>query len=477
MKNSVSNNRLAHMFRKFISTQSEYTQKLKGQLLCGSKVIHQQAVQPAVFVLANENESTYFGNAHCNSPWCCPHCSPIVMAKKAKNVACAIDALSTLYKQDACMITFTIPHTKGMTCKDTYDILRATWRNFTAVPKQIIHKYNLKIDVNEENHRGGVAVGKKGEERTYDINRPGWQKVRKLGMIYSVKVYEFTWGEDHGFHPHIHGLFWLPRENFQKIGQLEEELFECWWKCAKAQTLKYYKNKHPETSDEENAKIVDKIFTDWRKTPKTGHRSVHISRNEDGSVRVITSSMYLDDWSGDAELTADYRGKEARNGHLNPYQMLVKAHESKDEERIKYLRLFTEYAMATKNTRRMEFGKHKEKDLPQLSEIIKQWKKTQTYTERIKKKCMEKAEKLRLVCWFTEKQWLLICFLTSRYDVDLRSLILEKARLPDGKRKIQELLFENGIDISQNGTHRHEDLIEEIMNEKRKPAESNSNVA
>lgn len=475
-KESVSDNRLAGMFRKFIGTQSEWVDKLKGQYLCGSQVIHQMGVLPAVFVLANENDSKYYGNAYCRSPWACPHCSPRVMASKAKNVACAIDALATLYQQDACMITFTLPHTKGMTCKDTFTIVRNTWRQFSKSHRDVIRQYELKIDINEENHRGGVAVGKKGEIRNYTIKHSGWQKVRDLGMIFHVKVYEFTWGEKNGFHPHIHGLFWLPRNNFQKIGEIEDELLESWWRAAKNQTLKYYAQKHPEKSAEENQKLVDELFTDWRKTPKDGHRSLNISRNADGSVRVITSSMYLDDWSGDAEITK-YKGKKAQNGHLNPYQMLVKAYDSEGDERIKYLRLFTEYALATKGHRRMEFSKHKRKDIPEISKIIEDWKKTQTYTERIKKKLTDKVQELKLVCWFTEKQWSQICFLTSRYDVDLRSLILEKARLPDGKRKIQELLFENAIDISQNGTHKLERLIEDIVNKNRKPAESTSKVA
>ena len=331
------------------------------------------------------------------------------------------------------------------------------------------------VDINEENHRGGKATGKKGETRIYNVKASPWQQVRNLGMVFHVKVYEFTWGKN-GFHPHIHGLFWLPHDKFQEIGNLENTMLEHWWKAAKLQTFKYYARKHPERTKEENQKLVDELFTDWRKTPKCGHRSLNISRNKDGSVRVITSSMYLDDWSGDAELTK-YKGKKAKNGHLNPYQILVEAYNNEGDERIKYLRLFTEYALATKGARRMEFSKHHRKDLPELNEIIKIWKQTQTYVERVKKKFTDKVQEMRLVCWFNEKQWSQICFLTNRYDIDLRSLILEKARLPDGKRAIQELLFENGIDISKNGTHKLESHIESIVNKDRKPLDATENVA
>lgn len=456
MKNSYSDHRLQYMFHKFINTQSDWRNELNGIYLCGSKVIHQQGVSPAVFVLANEENSLYFGNAYCHSAWSCPHCTPRVMAKKARNVACAIDALHTWYKQDACMITFTMPHTKNMSAKDTFQILLSAWRHFCKNGKGRVQNYTLRTD--KENDKRGV--GKKGETRQYIKGVNAWCKARELGMTYSVKVYEFTWGEENGFHPHIHGLFWLPKKNFQKIGELESSLYDFWWECLKRATFKYYKNKHPEKSAKENQEITDNLFTDWR---KKGNSALLISRNEDNSVRVITSSMYLDDWGGDAELTK-YYGKEAHEGHYTPFQLITHAYESEGEERLKFLRIYTEYALATRKHRRMEFGKPHNKDIPTLNDIIKKWKETQTYVERCKKKAMEKATDFRVVCWFTEKQWSQICFLTHRYDVDLRSLILELARLPDGKRKIQELLFENAIDISQNSPHRLENLVEGIFN-------------
>lgn len=451
MAKSVSDSRLATMLRKYINTQQSWREKLNGIYLCGSRVSHQMGVLPAVFLLTNNDSSIFVGNMPCRSPWACPICTPKVMAKKARDIACAIDALSTWYKQDACMITFTLPHTANMSAEDTFTILRNTRRSFFKVVKSKTKKYELKAD---------SSAGKKGEIHTYDIQTGGWGRVRNLGMDFYVNVYEFTWGEN-GFHPHIHGLFWLPRHNFQKVGDFEEELNDVWWRTGLKEATKYFAKKYPEKSKKEIKEKADNLYSEWRKS----HPGVTISRNEDGSVRVITSSMYLDDWSGDDELTKHY-GKKAQDGHFTPYQLLTKAAECEGEEREHYLKVFIEYAKATRGRRRVEFAKHKRADLPQISKIIAKWKETQTYVERLKKKYMGKAGGFRLVCWFKEEQWSKICFIANRTETDLRSLILERAHLPDGKHKIQELLLENGIDISQNGYLKEAEYVEKLFNEK-----------
>lgn len=443
MEQEVSDNRLKNMWQHYL-TQHYYDDKslakLKGQMLCGSRVVHQLTAQPAVYIVSNGETARTFGNVHCNTPWACPHCTPIVMAKFGERIACAIDALAQWYNQLATMITFTIPHTAGMSCKTSFEILRKTWRMFTHGGNRKTFKgYYTKSDgtISTYNkHNGAYAV---------------WRN--ELESVHNIRVYETTWGEN-SWHPHIHALFWFPKKHFYKCVNDEDKLLDQWWHCAKHCTLQYFNKTHPENKAKNKA-FVEELYADWRKYPKTGHRSLWISKEADGSPRVMKSSYYISGWTGDFEMTHT-NSKNARDkGHYAPHQMLIKAYNAKvkgDKETYdKFMQLYAEYAEATKGAIRNQFS------LSGISKIIAKWKASNDYYELQKKRFMEKATDRKpwnVVVWFTEQQWKELSFLDKFEDANLLPTILEvatvKAPLDFRRRVIATYLLKFSIDITYN---------------------------
>lgn len=442
MYKEASDNRLKHMLQNFLTINNNNPKYdvLKSQKMCGSQVMRTIGWKPAVYVISNDEHSKLFGNTHCHSAWCCPHCTPIVMAKYGERIACAIDALSKRYDELATMFTFTIPHTARMSAKDVFEILMATWRMFTRDGNRAFNK--------------DTFTKKDGSTSTYQKRLGPYGTMRnKLQSKHNVRVYEATWGEN-SWHFHIHMLIWFPRKNFYHCVDYEEELLDRWWHCAQHQALKYFNNKHPEKK-EENAKLVKELYADWRKYPKTGHRSFWISKDADGRPSVMKSSYYISGWSGDFEMTHEHT-KDARfKGHFSPHQLLIEAdkakHDGNKERYQKFMQLFTDFAIATKKKIRTQFSQSG------INKIVQEWKKTETYYQTVKKKFMEEAQgkkPYKIVAWFTEQQWLDLFYFETHSKSSIISTILELAILQkplDIRRQlITEYLKLFDIDISNN---------------------------
>lgn len=456
-RNHPSDNRLAHTLRQFLHNHNNNPNydPLKSQKLCGSRVIHHKGGwQPAVYIISNDEEARTFGNAYCNSPWCCPKCTPIVMAKFGERIACAIDALKKQHDQLAAMFTFTIPHTKNMTCKETFDTLKLTWRMFTRDGLRATNK--------------DTYTKKDGTISTYNKAQGAYGKMRhELQSVHNVRVYEFTWGEN-SWHPHIHALYWFPRKNFYHCVDYEEQLLDRWWHCAKASYLKVLNKKHPDKKAE-NKKLAEDLYADWRKYPKTGHRSFWISKDADGMPHVQESSYYISGWSGDFEMTNEHSKDARAAGHYSPFQILEEAHKAKLAKNIeaydKWLKLYTEYALATKKAIRSQFSQSG------INQIVQQWKQTETYYEAVKKKFMDKetAKKpWKVIAWLSEQQWLYLSILDKQAEDSIIANILEIAimKLPAKKRRtlIENLLLCYDIDITSND-YEHNWQIDLVQNQ------------
>jgi len=446
MSREISDNRLKHLWQHYINSHfyelnSDYD-KLKSQMLCGSKVIHQPGTKPKVYIVTNDDESRLFGVANCNSPWCCPKCAPLVMAKVGEKIACALDALAKWHNQWAVMITFTIPHTEHMSCKTTFNILRNTWRMFTKAGNKATRK-DKYVKVN-------------GEVSLYTKNSGAYGKFRtELQSVHNVRVYETTWGKN-AWHPHIHALYWFPRDKFYKCVDYEEELLNLWWRCAEFCTLKYFNNLHSDKeSIAKHKEMVKNLYANWRKYPKTGHRSVWISKNEDGSPRRQFSSYYISGWTGDFEMTCSSAKDAREQGHYAPHQLLEEAYNAKikgnKNDYEKYMSLYTEFAIATKKAIRSQFS------LSGINQIIRQWKQSTDFYELQKKRFTEQATNKKpwyVVIWLNEKQWSDISFLDRHEDIGIIPNLLDmaKAKLPAHfrRRAIATYLLRFGIDITQN---------------------------
>lgn len=441
MFNEISDTRLQAMLKRHLSAKYMQDPKLKNLRLCGSQVTRQMGALPAVFVVTNTEKSRFFGVNTCHSIWACPRCTAKAMAAKGREIASAIDALQKWYNEVAFMVTFTLPHTATMTCSETYEILAKTWRFFSKGKGTNKKQYQRKRD---------------NKQVEYTVAQSPFASFFKVGLggKHYIRIYEFTHGKN-SWHPHIHALFWIPRRKIFDVVGYEDSLNEYWWKCAKRAALEVLKKTRP-TIDVKA--FVNELYADWRKTPKTGHRSVFISKDERGVARIQESSYYISGWSGDYELTADM--KHARTpGHMTPFQMLETAYKTTDEnERQRLLELFTEYATAVHHRRRTFWSAR-----TGIVDIIRRWEQSNDYVESLKKKFTDKAidnERWKVVCWFSVEQWSSICYRELTDDADIKAKILALARLPDGKQQIESLLFENDIDITKNGRHHLTDHIE-----------------
>lgn len=452
MLDEISDNRLHALLKRHMRTKDKKTREtLKGLMYCGSQVIHVNGATPAVFVVSNNESSRFFGLRNCRSPWSCPKCSAVVMAKKGTDIACAIDALLQWENQIAFMITFTLPHTKNMTCAETFTILEKTWHMFKRAGNRRGKKQTYELRTNKENDKRGV--GKKGDTVTYNKGNDPFGNFREtLGIKHFVRVYEFTWGEN-SWHPHIHSIFWVPRDNFDKVLDYEEQLNERWWQCAKHCALKFWNQKNPE---HDNKARVESLYADWKK----GHKSVTFSRDKLGNLRQQKSSNYVSGWSGDFEVAGGHI-KKANNGHFSPRQILEQAFEEQDDtKRAQWLDLYVEYALATRGHRRVNFSARSG-----IINIIRKWKETQAYIELCKKKStVEATAQWKVVCWFNERQWWSICLVEDTDDINIKAKILQLARLPDAKQQITSLLLSFGIDIRDNREHNLTEVVEEIYN-------------
>lgn len=484
--NNVSDSRLASMLRKFLSRRYEDEKKMKGIQLCGSRMINHIQLGKTVFVMSDEAEnSAFFGNAHCHSPWCCPICTPKVMAKKGTNIACLIDARIKWEGLVPFMVTFTMPHNSQMSCEFAFEVLQKAWRMFIR-----------------PGHRGKNSQGK---------SAGAWGKFREeFDVKHLVRVYEFNWGVMNGWHPHIHALFWTKPENLPLLAAYEDELADLFYHCAEYSHMSVLIKKlltegmsraiirdslsAPRFKDGIGAwafqrllreidldaldeELPNELYPDsermkvsvmsrldralelfeFHKYKPDSPKCVWFSKDKHGQVRSINSSYYLSGWGGDSELTNSTAKTSQYENHYTMPELLIAAYESESvEERDYYLRLFVEYAIATRGARRVCFT-------PGDNKLIEKWKQTEDFVETYKKKAMDRVREMHVVFWFTEQEWSRISYEELYSDYYIKDRILELARAPDCEEKIIAYLAEFNIFVAKKKVHHATDIVNRLF--------------
>ena len=417
MNGDVKDTRLLTFLQRQIGTHG-LDKELPNFYFCGSRIIEQPCTTKAVYLVANDEKSKFIGVQTCRNSWGCPRCTAKVMATFGSDIACAIDALAKWRNEYACMITFTLPHTKGMSCEETFLTLKDAWR-------MLMHAGNFRQRVHNDR--------KKGEKRGNDV----WGAFREnLHVKHFVRVYEFTHGKN-SWHPHIHALFWIQNKLFNQCVDYEQKLVERWWHCCKFSYRKYLDSKFP-NSKIENAIKTETLFADWRKT----HPALYISKDELGRPIKQKSSSYIAGWNANFEMT-QVNLKKAHYQHYTPFQLIDRAHEfrNNDEKREHFLSLFFEYLLTVRGHKRFHFSARSG-----LKDIIKAWKNTQDYIVQFKKKFMDKAQdKWKVVAWFKPEDWSKICFLELTTSTYLKSSILKLATKSNAKELIDKLLEQYDI--------------------------------
>lgn len=295
--------RAQHLLRSWIRNDLSIPQQaqLKSVLNCGTQAVRYKGAATGVYVVTNRNTSKFFGQSHCQNPWCCPVCSARRMEFYRAKVATAIDLL-----RDegffGFMVTFTIPHLRFMTCRETTDILYKTWTYF-----------RMK----------GAALSRKKWHVYQTFSN-------EIGIEHFVRVCEYTWGKDNGWHPHFHAIFWCKRENADKILEWQDRLNEFWTKTAKRVTLTYWKEKNLHQNEDLN-ELCERLF----KGTEIHQEAVKISVDKKtGKIMEALSSNYICGWGGDRELTGNVHKQASHNGHYTPYQILEMAERNEDMKKL-----------------------------------------------------------------------------------------------------------------------------------------------
>ncbi len=364
----LEDNTLADFLRRSIMNSNADTRlKLKSIMLCGHRLIPAVGQQNGVVVLSNGKRSTFTGVAFCDNVFCCPHCQGRLMVKYAERIKIALTEMRKLGYR-AVMATFTFPHLRFLTCRDSVMVLRQMKKNFLKKTKTIISQ----------------------------------QFLDSLSIKDYIWSAEFTHGGN-GWHPHYHTLFWVKADKFSQVLNWEEKLKNAWLKSARA----YMKQLKPKF-----AAVIDKLF-DKANNDRGG---VYFSKNADGSIREMTAANYVLGWTANKELT-QLENKTAHKGHRTTRQLLEDAYNGSATA----LKLYIEYCLAVRTSptiRRVQYSHG-------FVSKIKQWEQVAKLKQiSIKKKDAEFVP----VVWFTREQWSYICYECSTYT---RSNILYLARLPN----------------------------------------------
>lgn len=443
---NVSDNRMHSAFKNYLHRTNQHRFLLKGIYLCGSTI---NPIGQGTALQTNGSDSRFTNLIRCHSAWACPHCTARVMAMKGTDIACALDALATWYHQKAFMVTFTIPHYAYMSCAESFAVLKETWRRFTRQGnrKGRTAYYTLKLSVGEKNTRGGRAKkdGRKGDVVTYVKGNDPYGAFREdLFITHNIRVYEFTYSRENGWHPHLHVLFWVPKENWNKVMAYEDKLVARWWICLEQALVKVWHEQFMKNKPIELLRELAKNYcADWKKAPITGHKAVYFSRNKDGTLKQTKSSHYISGWGGEAETSAEINKKSA-NGHYTPFQILENAMSDKEHSDV-WFGLYAEYAKATRSSRRVEFSSRSG-----ITKIIDKWKQTEKYIETFQKKSIQKAQEFKTVYWFSKEQWFNISVSDERTNVIESLLIL--ARAPDPVQSIE--LYLDLLHIPKTGANK-----------------------
>lgn len=428
MRDGVKDNRLLRILRQKMIARNNWRQ-FKSIRYCGSRVIKNAAVRDGVFLITDGDDSKFFGSTHCKSPWGCPVCTPTMMARYSTDIACALDALKKWYNQSAFMLTLTVPHTSGMTCQETTEIIYNTWKDF------ITHG-NKNVKAND----------KEGKDKRWECHDVFASFCETLNCKHRVRVGEYTYGSK-GWHPHFHCLFWVDDDKFSHVIEWQDKFNERWLALAKKHTLKIWNKLYP--NKKEDNKIRLEIM--YSKMDTEGSKGAYISVDKNGNVIKQKSSNYICGWGGNREVTGNYQEKATHPDHMTPRQILEQAAETNDEQLYD---LYFEYLLATriKKHARINFSVRSG-----IRAIIQKWKETETYIETLKKNATN-IRPWHVVVWFTEKQWLQICLLDELYEC--KPTLLKMARAPNAREEITAYLLDAGIDISGNGIHEMQTFLE-----------------
>lgn len=148
--------------------------------------------------------------AVCGSVWTCPLCSPKINRMRREEISDAYNAVSDV-GGSSYMLTFTVKHGIG----DKLDDLLTKFKD----AMQHLQK----------------SQAFKEATRPTALKRPRAESMPFLGYIGRIANLEVTHGNQNGWHPHEHHLWFFRRElTAREINLLRDRLFDAWATACKA---------------------------------------------------------------------------------------------------------------------------------------------------------------------------------------------------------------------------------------------------
>lgn len=242
----------------------------------------------------------------CGSVWVCPVCANSISARRRVELQNAISVWSK--KSIPVMVSFTVRHDKRDELGDTLRTITEAWRDMTSCRQ--------------------------------------WQTEKKQrGLKGYVRALEVTWGNRNGWHPHLHGLFFLSPE--MCIAGFYRNMREWWRDCVTEAggSSKWEYACALTVSDNSIAEYITK----WGHEPET------------------KTLERLSRWSKAQEMTRVV-SKHGQGEHLTPFDFL-QAYMSDNTSGAAYWgHLYRKYATATWGQRQLTWSRGLREDISNLDD-------------------------------------------------------------------------------------------------------------
>lgn len=415
----IEDNRLHRFLRKEILKRPECYKKLKQLLYCGTRNI-KIGGQSGTHIISNGVQTRILGIKRCDNSWGCPVCTARVMRKHAQNIGAGITKLKELNLVPI-MITFTVFHTVQERASEVLQVLKETFSGFTK---------NAKWK-------------RKKADGTYYTSGGAWNRFyTEYNIEHHVKVMEVTYGK-HGWHPHFHNLYWIPKDKLAEIADWEEELKAQWRDFEDKAAKKIFSEEHYKLRCE-MYKRCDKKHAD-----KTGYtEGLYISKDANGKARAMEAADYICGWGGENELTGSDQKqgglKAGQEGHYTLNELLNAGYNGDKKLLDKYLEWLITVSGSTPRTHRIEYSR------TGLKALILEYKRTEAYRDCMKKKrthIVAEIAPYHTVAYFKKEDWQEICWYNLTSEIPIIELIISFAKYANGYDLIKEAMEVNNLPL------------------------------
>lgn len=283
----ITNNLMRRRLQAKLNSNFQRRLYFKNIVHCATHPVNREGL-----VLARRSDgkdAKIIGLNHCANAWLCPNCAPRAAEKQSRIIAAALEFAEKNHLK-AFMATLTIAHEKLTPCESLLNALFKTFNRTFSTLNSKTAGFKLTKEFNEDVH-----------------------------IQHFIRTCEITWSKTFGWHPHLHVLFFVKDEDFDKVLKWEEKLDKHWRTYTEKYLLKELDNLTIDDSKKEMMKnIVSRIYAN-KKERTVG---LYLSKTPDNKLIKQTSSSYLTGWGANKELTDIEAKKSKLPDHFSIFEIL-----------------------------------------------------------------------------------------------------------------------------------------------------------